>query len=292
MADLWPGLGGPPPLRNGGGDPETSGQGEGTLPPEAVEAWRTWLLTGKPGVVSDRRRVRGSHRGLKQMLVDGTGHDMPESWKHFSGAMVRLAINDALNALPKEQTHAVWLAYFGGLSNSEIARRLGVSPGSVERRLKRAFELVSEYVEHGRNAGRRVVFGLFGWFSLRRLLGLRPGGGSGTHPALTNAIVAAGATAVVLVGAAGSGQVQRPAAAPATVSRVAVAPGAVSSAASSDLNSATEPTMRSLQAAVRRVTEMVVHGPVAVPPVPSVPPVSPLPPVPSPQPLPSPPPIP
>src|SRR5690348_11967902 len=84
---------------------DPSARSSSALPAEAVESWRTWLLTGKSGVVSDRRRLRGSHRGLKQMLVDGTGHEMPQSWKHFSGAMVRLAINDALNALPKEQTH-------------------------------------------------------------------------------------------------------------------------------------------------------------------------------------------
>ena len=167
MANRWGARTGPPPPENE--EDESTARGEGVLPPDAVESWRTWLLTGKSGVVSDRRRLRGSHRGLKQMLVDGTGHEMPPSWKHFSGAMVRLAINDALNALPKDQTHAVWLAYFGGLSNSEIARRLGISVGAVERRLKLAFEYLSEYVEHGRTAGRRAVFAVLGFLSLRRL---------------------------------------------------------------------------------------------------------------------------
>jgi hypothetical protein len=72
------------------------------------------------------------------MLVDGTGNEMPQSWRHFSGAMVRLAINDALNALPKEQTHVVWLAYFAGvaaaertLSHSNDATLRKVVPGVV-----------------------------------------------------------------------------------------------------------------------------------------------------------------
>jgi len=108
-------------------DDESSARIEGALPAGAVESWRTWLLTGRSGMVSDRRRLRGSHRGLKQMLVDGTGNERPQSWTHFSGAMVRLAINDALHALPKDQTHVVWLAYFAGQSNREIARRLGIS---------------------------------------------------------------------------------------------------------------------------------------------------------------------
>jgi len=129
MANRW---GAPPgPAPPGSADDESSAREGGALPASAVESWRTWLLTGKSGVVSDRRRLRGSHRGLKQMLVDGTGHEMQQSWRHFSGAMVRLAINDALNALPKEQTHVVWLAYFAGQSNREIARRLGISVGAV-----------------------------------------------------------------------------------------------------------------------------------------------------------------
>src|SRR5439155_10166633 len=94
MANRWMRLDGTPPDKAG---EESTARGEGVLPPGAVESWRTWLLTGNPGVVSDRRRLRGSHRSLKQMLVDGTGQEVPQSWKHFSGAMVRLAINDALN---------------------------------------------------------------------------------------------------------------------------------------------------------------------------------------------------
>jgi len=147
MANRWMRPDGTPPDKAG---EESTARGEGVLPPGAVESWRTWLLTGNPGVVSDRRRLRGSHRSLKQMLVDGTGQEVPQSWKHFSGAMVRLAINDALNALPKDQTHVVWLAYFAGLSNRQIARRLGISVGAVQRRLNVALEYVSEYVEHGR----------------------------------------------------------------------------------------------------------------------------------------------
>src|SRR5438046_2728733 len=150
MANRWMRPDGTPPDKAG---EESTARGEGVRP---------------PGVVSDRRRLRGSHRGLKQMLVDGTGQEVPQSWKHFSGAMVRLAINDALNALPKDQTHVVWLAYFAGLSNRQIARRLGISVGAVQRRLNVALEYVSEYVEHGRRPGRRAVFAFLGWPSLLR----------------------------------------------------------------------------------------------------------------------------
>ena len=286
MADPGQRPGGPTPPN--GGDETGSARGESALPAEAVEAWRTWLLTGKPGVVSDRRRVRGSHRGLKQMLVDGTGHDMPESWKHFSGAMVRLSINEALNALPKDQTHAVWLAYFGGMSNSEIAQRLGTSAGGVERRLKRAFEFVSEYVEHGRTSGRRAMIGLVGWLSLRRLNDwLRQADGAVSQPALTHALVVAGATAAVLVGAASSGQVAGPALAPVTVTRVAAPPALITSITGSEIDAAAQPISRSLQGSISGVTRKVARGPVTLPPVPSVPPLPSPPPLPTPPVLPS-----
>ncbi len=287
MAEPGEGPGDPTPPTNGSED--TSARGERALPAEAVEAWRTWLLTGKPGVVTDRRRVRGSHRGLKQMLVDGTtGHDMPDSWKHFSGAMVRLAINDALNALPKEQTHAVWLAYFGGMSNAEIAKRLGVSAGGVARRLKRAFELVSDYVEHGRTAGRHAFFGILAWFSLRRLSDwLRHGGNAGTQPALMHAIVAAGATAAVLVGAASSGQVAGPPIAPIAISRVAAPPSLTNSPVTSGVDAATRSMKQSVQASVSGVTKKVAGVPVTVPPLPALPAPPSPPPLPSPPALPS-----
>ncbi|HEY6876102.1 MAG TPA: sigma-70 family RNA polymerase sigma factor [Candidatus Dormibacteraeota bacterium] len=257
-------------------------RGEGALPPAAVDSWRTWLLTGKSGVVTDRRRVRGSHRGLKQMLVDGTGTDLPQTWKHFSGAMVRLAINDGLNTLPTDQTHVVWLAYFGGLSNSQIAQRLGMSLGGVERRLKLAFEQLSDYVEHGRTAGRRAIYAIAGWLSLRRLIE--------SHPTLVQAVAAAGATAAVVVGAAGSTPASashataatpaagapRAAASPLPSPPVASASAATVATTAAAANAVTS-TVAATQGSVKTVVGSVKN---VVPPLPSPPPLPTPPPVP------------
>ncbi len=280
MANRWGTPTGPPPPENE--EDESTARGEGVLPPDAVESWRTWLLTGKSGVASDRRRLRGSHRGLKQMLVDSTGHEMPQSWKHFSGAMVRLAINDALNALPKDQTHAVWLAYFGGLSNREIARRLGISVGAVERRLKLAFEYVSEYVEHGRTAGRRAVFAVLGFLSLRRLGdSWRHVTEQANHALMTSAVIAAGATAAVLVGATAT-----------PVTRTSVEPAVIASAPAPSTSivapSSIVAVERSVPDAVNAtVSKLAPAFGVVVPNAPRLPLPSPPPlPVPSPSPLP------
>jgi RNA polymerase sigma factor (sigma-70 family) len=136
------------------------------------DSWRAWLLTGNRGKAADRRRVRGAHRGLKRILADGendTG-DRPRPWKDFSSAMVRQSVDEALNELPPDHRQVVKLAYIGGLSNREIAQRLGLSVGGVQRRLRQALARISEQVEHGRNASRRAVFGLLAWLSANRLV--------------------------------------------------------------------------------------------------------------------------
>jgi predicted DNA-binding protein (UPF0251 family) len=135
------------------------------------ETWRTWLMTGARRPPIDRRRVRGAHQGLKRMLVEGmsNGGDRPHSWTRFSGAMVRQAVDDGVRALPPDETQLIKLAYFGGLSNAEIARRMGITVSSVERGLKQAVAKVSDYVERGRSAGRRAIYAALLFFGGRSL---------------------------------------------------------------------------------------------------------------------------
>src|SRR5579859_1779137 len=135
------------------------------------DSWRSWLTTGNRGAGADRRRLSGAHRGLKKILIEGmsNGGEHPKPWKDFSGAMVRQSVNEALNQLPPGHKQAVQLAYFGGLSNREIAQQLGLSVGGVQRRLRQALARVSEHVEHGRAIGHRVLLALLGWLTVRHL---------------------------------------------------------------------------------------------------------------------------
>ena len=55
------------------------------------------------------------------------------------GWHVHRSVHAALAALPDEQREAVRLAYFGGLTHSEIARELGIPMGTVKTRLRLAF---------------------------------------------------------------------------------------------------------------------------------------------------------
>ena len=137
------------------------------LPSSATDdSWRTWLMTGTRRPPIDRRRVRGANKGLKKMLVEGMGNgsEGPRSWLKFSGAMVRQAVDDGVRALPPQQKQFIKLAYFGGLTNAQIAERLGVTISTVERGLRQAIARVSEYVERGRAAGRKALYALLFYF--------------------------------------------------------------------------------------------------------------------------------
>src|SRR5579864_1286731 len=141
------------------------------LPPGTNESWRTWLLTGIRRAPVDRRRVRGAHKGLKKMLVEGMtiSADHPYSWKEFSDAMVRQSVGDAVGALPAQDAQVVKLAYFGGMSNHDIADQMGLSVAAVERRLREAVARISHHVERGRSLGRRAFGAVIVWVSGRWL---------------------------------------------------------------------------------------------------------------------------
>jgi predicted DNA-binding protein (UPF0251 family) len=131
-----------------------------TVPVEIHESWRAWLMTGARRTPVDKRRMRGAHKGLKKILLEGlTGGADTHAWQDFSGAMVRHAVDDAMRELPPEDKRVVKLAYFGGYSNREIAREVGLTEGTVQRRLRRALAAISDHIQHGRAIGRRVLYG-------------------------------------------------------------------------------------------------------------------------------------
>jgi DNA-binding CsgD family transcriptional regulator len=132
------------------------------VPAAASGSWRQWLVTGLRREPTGRRRVQGAHKDLKRLLVEDIngGGDRTHSWKSFSDAMARQAVEEAVASLPPRQKQLLKLAYFSDLSNREIAQGLGITLSSVERGLRQAIARVSAYVEHGRAAGRRAIYGL------------------------------------------------------------------------------------------------------------------------------------
>src|SRR5919109_219279 len=141
------------------------------LPGSTNDSWRAWLMTGARRTPADRRRMRGAHKGLKKMLLEGMGNgdDRPHAWKDFSGAMIRHAVDDAMRSLPTQDKQVVKLAYFGGYSNREIAVQTGLTEATVQRRLRRALATISEHIQRGRALGRKVAYAMALWLSARWL---------------------------------------------------------------------------------------------------------------------------
>lgn len=161
---------------NGGNDDDSPPKDPDyiVLPPAASDSWRTWLKTGARRAPFDRRRLRGANKGLKKMLIEGrpAPDDRPQPWNEFTNALVRMSVDEAMNMLPSDQKQAVKLAYFGGLTNREIAEQLGVGEGAVRRRLRQALAAIGTHVEHGLAAGRNATYAVGVWLTGRRFVDL------------------------------------------------------------------------------------------------------------------------
>lgn len=96
----------------------------------------TWLVTLSRSRAIDRLRQLGS----RERTATEASRDAPdvrvdaeeEAIKSEQGAVVR----DALAELPEEQRRTLLLAYFEGLTQTEIAARLNAPLGTVKTRMR------------------------------------------------------------------------------------------------------------------------------------------------------------
>ncbi len=112
----------------------------------------TWLLSMTHHVAVDlvrkrqRRPQSAQNEDIERLaLVTAPDQDVGEA------AIQRLeaeTIRTALRSLPELQKRAIELAYFGGLSHSEIATALGDPLGTVKTRIRRGMERLKTALEH------------------------------------------------------------------------------------------------------------------------------------------------
>jgi RNA polymerase sigma-70 factor (ECF subfamily) len=97
-----------------------------------------WLMVIARNRAISRLRRHNPAAGdalLESTAISAVNIESAASQKQLLGR-----VKDALENLPKEQRDAVELAYFEGLTHSEIARRTGDPLGTVKTRLRSAVE--------------------------------------------------------------------------------------------------------------------------------------------------------
>ena len=115
----------------------------------------TWLVTLARSRGIDRLRTLAS----RERVAEASAKENPE--EEFSDAVndavraeQRGIVNKALAQLPEEQTRTLMLAYFDGLTQSEIAAHLGAPLGTVKTRMRAGMTKLRELL-----SGREQYFG-------------------------------------------------------------------------------------------------------------------------------------
>jgi RNA polymerase sigma factor (sigma-70 family) len=107
-------------------------RGAGSYRPERAKA-STWLLTFVHRRAVDLVRREQKRRTLP--VVGETQRSDPGADEEAVQRSRREIVQDALRRLPAEQREPIELAYYGGLTQSELAERLGQPLGTIKSRM-------------------------------------------------------------------------------------------------------------------------------------------------------------
>jgi len=100
-----------------------------------------WLITLTRSRAIDRLRSRASRgHGLTDSIEKAGAAELPDGkggpFEAAADRELRQVVSAALASLPKAQQQAVELAYYEGLSHTEIAERLNEPVGTIKTRIK------------------------------------------------------------------------------------------------------------------------------------------------------------
>ena len=116
-------------------------------------AFGPWLLRVSRNRAIDHIRRRGrevapdpERESIFDLLPDGERDVEDQVWDRDLARKVRAALAE----LSAPQREVVQLAYFGGMSQSEMAAALGIPLGTIKTRMRTALRRLAELMEHER----------------------------------------------------------------------------------------------------------------------------------------------
>jgi RNA polymerase sigma-70 factor (ECF subfamily) len=117
----------------------------------AVSSWLGMMARSR---ALDRwRSLQTRRRFLVPEQSEGVEHVSPDAGpeSRFAASQQQHRIRQALHILPEEQRHMIQLAFWEGLSHSEVAARTGVPLGTVKTRIRLGMLKLKEELEHAGN---------------------------------------------------------------------------------------------------------------------------------------------
>jgi RNA polymerase sigma-70 factor (ECF subfamily) len=97
---------------------------------------RTWMLSITHHRAIDILRRRRPASPLPETEQVHESMRTPDVWQEVARADDAKAVRAAMDDLSREQREAIELAYFGGLTQTEIATRVGIPLGTVKSRVR------------------------------------------------------------------------------------------------------------------------------------------------------------
>jgi len=114
----------------------------------------TWLVTLARSRAIDRLRSLGARDRVAQASVREASEEVSDAAFDTFRSEQRALVTSALSQLPEEQKRPLVLAYFDGLTQSEIAANLGAPLGTVKTRMRAGMMKLREVL-----AGKNESFG-------------------------------------------------------------------------------------------------------------------------------------
>jgi len=112
----------------------------------------TWLVTIARSRALDRLRAAGSRARLGEEATQMPRDEVGDAELDAVKSEARTIVRSALAELPEEQRRTLFLAYFEGLTQTEIAARLGDPLGTVKTRMRSGMMKLRELLGQSRDS--------------------------------------------------------------------------------------------------------------------------------------------